>query len=153
LKADAESFTRFVEEVAHTLRQALIARYGVEAGDDATSEALAYAWQNWDRMMELSNVAGYLYRVGQTRARQRLRRRFPPIAPALPQTMTTWFEPGLAAAMGSLSPKQRAAIVLVHGFDWTATEVAEVWGVSFSTVQTHLDRGMAKLRRKLGVRL
>lgn len=148
---DSTSFTRFVEEVAGPLRQALIARYGLEAGEEATAEALAYAWEHWDRVMQMSNTAGYLYRVGQSRAKRGLRRRPRPLAPIHNQGGERWYEPKLAAALDSLSPKQRTAVVLVHGFGWTVTGVAEMWDVSFSTVQSHLERGMARLRRKLGV--
>lgn len=151
--SDAAMFTGFVEDVADPLRQALIARYGPDVGDEATSEALAYAWENWDRIIEMGNPVGYLYRVGQSRAWRHLRRRPPPFAPSRPHSWDAWFEPKLEGALDSLSSKQRSAVVLVHGFGWTVTEVAEIWGVSFSTVKTHLDRAMTRLRRKLGVGL
>jgi len=35
-----------------------------------TAEALAYAWENWDRLSSMKNPVGYLYRVGQSRARR-----------------------------------------------------------------------------------
>jgi len=38
----------------------------------------------------------------------------------------------------------------VHGFGWTLREVAELTGTSVSTVQNHLERGLAHLRRALG---
>jgi DNA-directed RNA polymerase specialized sigma24 family protein len=41
--------------------------------------------------------------------------------------------------------------VLVEGFEWTHREAAEVLGISASSVQTHLERGLAQLRRSLGV--
>ena len=50
-----------------------------------------------------------------------------------------------------VSEKQRAAVVLVHGYGWTITEVAEMWGVRFSTVKSYIDRAMKRLRRELGV--
>lgn len=149
--ADSASFTLFVEEVAHRLRQALMAAYGRDVGDEAVSEAMVYAWQNWDRISGMANPSGYLYRVGQSRAQARLRRRALPFGPSRPYEVAYWFEPNLESAMDGLSRKQRAAVVLVHGFDWTVTEVAEMLGVTFSTVQTHLDRGMVKLRKRMGV--
>lgn len=149
--ASSASFTAFVEGVARPLRQALIAGYGRDVGDEALSEAMVYAWQNWDRISVMTNPSGYLYRVGQNRARARLRRRALPFGPMRPQGGNYWFEPKLASALTSLSHKQRATVILVHGFDWTVTEVAEMWGVTFSTVQAHLDRGMSKLRRRMRV--
>jgi RNA polymerase sigma factor (sigma-70 family) len=42
------------------------------------------------------------------------------------------------------------AVVLVEGLGWTQEEVADLMGVSPSTVRNHLRRGMEKLRRCLG---
>jgi RNA polymerase sigma factor (sigma-70 family) len=60
-------------------------------------------------------------------------------------------EPGLQDAMAELSESQRIAVVLVHGYAWTLREVAELIDVSVSTVQTHVDRALAKLRAALEV--
>jgi RNA polymerase sigma-70 factor (ECF subfamily) len=148
--ADEQVFTTFVAKVAQPLQQALIAAYGPDVGDDATADALAYAWENWDRIRGMTNPAGYLYRVGQSRANARFRSRPLPFAPSRPSDNTPIVEPGLEPALATLSRKQRAAVVLIHGFGWSVTQVAEMWGVTFSTIQSHLDRGMSKLRKRLG---
>ncbi len=153
LSADAASFTTFVERVGKPLRQALIAAYGPDVGADVTAEAFAYAWENWERIAQMRNPAGYLYRVGQSKARRGIFRKPPPIVIPKQPDGSHWFEPGLAEAIAGLSEKQRAAIVLVHGYGWTVTEVAEMWGVTFSTVKAHIERGMSKLRKKLGVKI
>ena len=62
-----------------------------------------------------------------------------------------WVEPGLGEAMSRLSENQRTAVLVVHGFDWTPGEVAELLGVSAPTVRKHVERAMRKLRRKLGI--
>ena len=54
---DAQSFTDFVGRVGRPLHQALIAAYGVQTGEDVASEALAYAWENWDRVRLMHNPA------------------------------------------------------------------------------------------------
>ena len=59
------------------------------------------------------------------------------------------FEPGLAPALKTLTARQRTAVVLVHGFGWTLREVAELTGTKVTTVQNHLERGLAKLRHTL----
>lgn len=151
VRADAASFTSFVEKTGRPLRQALIAAYGPNVGPDVTAEAFAYAWVNWDRLKAMQNPAGYLYRVGQSKARRGIFRKPPPIEVPLQPDGSHWFEPSLGDAIAALSEKQRAAVVLVHGYGWTVTEVAEMWGVTFSTVKAHIERAMAKLRKKLGV--
>ena len=149
--SELATYTEFVENLAKPLKQALMVSFGPELGDEATAEALAYGWEHWGRIKDMANPGGYLYRVGQNHARRVLRRRVLPSRKAIHDAFEPWFEPDLAPALHALSGKQRAAVVLVHGFGWTVTEVAELWGVTFSTVQAHLDRGMTKLRRRLGV--
>lgn len=143
-----ESFTIFVKEVETRLRHALVAVFGQEHGREATAEALAYAWEHWDRVGSMDNPAGYLYRVGRTRGqRRRLRPAFDPVPPGhLPEV-----EPGLPAALLALSEKQRVAVVMVHAYDWPRQETAALLGVSVSTLDTHLQRGLGKLRNGLGV--
>lgn len=74
-----DSFTEFVKQVEPRLRRALPVAYGIERGAEATADALAYAWENWERIEQMDNPAGYLYRVGRSRARPRkqLRPTFP----------------------------------------------------------------------------
>jgi len=59
--------------------------------------------------------------------------------------------PGLPAALHRLSRAQRTVVVLLHCFDWSQAEVAELLGVARGSVQTHDERALGKLRRALGV--
>ena len=151
VSSESAAFTSFVEDVGRPLRHALIAAYGPQVGPEVTAEAFAYAWENWDRIKEMRNPAGYLYRVGQSKARRGIFRKPPPLEVPQQPDGSHWFEPGLNDAIAELSEKQRAAVILVHGYGWSVTEVAEMWGVTFSTVKAHIDRAMRKLRKKLGV--
>jgi DNA-directed RNA polymerase specialized sigma24 family protein len=54
-------------------------------------------------------------------------------------------------ALAGLSEAQRIAVILVHGFGWTMREVAELNGTQVTSVQTHLERGLHKLRMTLEV--
>jgi DNA-directed RNA polymerase specialized sigma24 family protein len=110
---------------------------------------LVYAWRKWDRVQDLANPTGYLYRVGQRIAKK----------PAKRQGLTEmpepgrlpWIEPGLSDGLATLTAKQRTAVVLHCSFDWTYAEIADVSGTSVRSVRTHVDRGLAKLRRALEV--
>jgi RNA polymerase sigma-70 factor (ECF subfamily) len=142
-------FTRFVKEVEPRLSYAFFAAYGPEVGSEVTSEALAYAWEHWSRLSRMDNPAGYLYRVGQSKARWYHRPRicFPGIVgSSLPQV-----EPRLPEALMHLTQNQRLAVVLIHAMEWTEEEVAGLIGRSRSTVRTHLERGLARLRSELEV--
>ena len=147
--SDAEDFRVFVEEVQPRLRRALLASCGAEVAADAVQEALVYGWRNWDRVSEMDNPAGYLYRVARSRVRNPTFRRltFPPgVEGRLPDV-----EPGLPQALARLTESQRMAVVLVKGCGWTYEETAQFMDVSVSTVRNHLRRGMDHLRTMLGV--
>ena len=146
-KIDEHEFECFVTEVEPRLRRAFVAAYGPERGSEATAEALAWAWTHWPRVRGMANAPGFLYRVGQSRTRPR--RVSYLVAP--PAATMPWVEPALPAALSELSESQRTAVVLVHGFGWTLREVAELTGVKPTTVQNHLERGLAKLRNAMEV--
>jgi DNA-directed RNA polymerase specialized sigma24 family protein len=40
---------------------------------------------------------------------------------------------------------------MIHAYGWSREETASLMGLSISTVDTHLQRGLSKLRRQLGV--
>ena len=145
-----DGFVEFVETNESRLRHALTAALGFEAGREAAAEALAYGWEHWNKVAVMANPVGYLYTVGRSKARRLLSRRNP-IFPAIPEDRTPWFEPGLPAALAGLPERERTVVLLLHGYGWHLTEVATTLGVAKSTVQTHAERGMRKLRQKLGV--
>lgn len=143
-----DEFTQFVKRYEPKLRVAFLAAYGPDRGREATAEALAFAWEHWDRVRTMDQPVGYLFRVGQSKSRNRMRPRPDRLPPNDPDPSV---EPGLSKALGRLSRRQRMSVVLVYGYDWTRREAAEVMGVTDDTVRTHLDRGLAKLRSALGV--
>jgi DNA-directed RNA polymerase specialized sigma24 family protein len=140
-------FEAFVGRVESKLRIALVAVFGQELGREAAAESLAYGWEHWDRVSKMDNAVGYLYRVGRTSQR---RRKEPKWLPA-PVDTTPHVEPGLPAALEKLSERQRLAVVLVHAYGWDRADVAGLAQVSVSAVDTHLARGLSKLRTSLGV--
>lgn len=149
------AFTSFVSRSEPKLRRALVAWYGGEVGREALAEALAWAWQEWERVSEMDNAAGYLFRVGQTHARRMLRRRSFSVPlrghDDIPDNEIPWIEPALANGIKSLSKRQRAVVVLVYAFDLSHAETAELLGIRRSTVQNHAERGMARLRKAMEV--
>lgn len=140
-------FDSFVSTVEPRLRRALVARYGTERGREATAEALGYAFEHWERVRTLGNPVGYLYRVGQSRSRSRRVR----VVFERPPEDDPWVEPALPSSLAALPEKQRVAVSLVCGADWSYAEVAELLGVSKSSVQSRVERGLARLRHSLGV--
>lgn len=142
-------FSRFVKESEPRLSYAFYAAYGPEVGADVTAEALAYAWENWTRIQAMDNPVGYLYRVGQSKARwyHRPRAYFPPPE----RSVIPDVEPKLPKALKQLTRSQRTSVVLVHALGWNVEEVAALTGRSRSTIRTHLERGLTRLRNELEV--
>ena len=137
----------FVAEVEPRLRRAFTLLRGSDDGSDAAAEALAWGWEHWAELKDMANPAGYLYRVGLSRTRRRRRPALPIPAPE----QTQGFEPALVPALRRLTERQRTAVVLIHGCQWTHGEVAEALGVSKSSVATHQQRALKQLRKDLGV--
>ncbi len=150
-----DTFSDFAAETEPVLRRALVAALGPDVGLDATSEALAYGWEHWERVQFMENPTGYLYRVGRSKVRPilRWRRRTanPGLFPAVAPDRLPWVEPALPYAVARLTQRQRVAVVLVTAFDWTHQEVADLLGISPTSVQNHLERGMHRLRAAMGV--
>ena len=144
---DERAFEAFVADAEPRLRRALVAAYGFEEGRDAAADALAYAWEHWPRLQEVSNLPGYLFRVAQSSCR----RKRPPVLFDTSDWADHLVEPGLPRALAALSHCQRVAVVLVYGYGYTLREVSALPGVRKTTVQTHVERGLARLRVKLGV--
>lgn len=146
---DRQAFTRFVKETEPRLSYALAAAYGLEVGAEATSDALVWAWEHWDDLTSKRNPVGYLYRVGQSKARRYHRPRV--LFPKLPPAEAPSVEPGLTGALESLSANQRVAVVLVHAMDYSEREAADLLGISRWSLRTHADRGLKRIRAALGV--
>lgn len=150
-----EDFAPFVEAIEGRLRAALVARYGPETGRDATADALGWAWRNWDRLADMERPLGYLYRVGQSNARRYRHRTWPldaePKGNDQPKVYDRpMVEPRLHACLLELTERQRVAVVLVYGLEWSYQEVADLLGIKATSVQNHLHRGLAKLNERLG---
>ncbi len=147
----ASDFTDFVVSAEPRLRLALGTAYGFERAQDATADALAFAWENWDRVSNKDNPIGFVFGVGRNRIRNDLRRPRTVFLPPVRITELPWIEPGLPPALTRLSLRQRQVVMLLHCFEWTIGEVAEVLDLSRGAVQEYDRRGLARLRSALGV--
>ncbi|MBU3688009.1 MAG: hypothetical protein B7C54_09775 [Acidimicrobiales bacterium mtb01] len=142
------SFDELIDQMRAQLLPVLWSKWGVEVGGDICCEVEEYAWENRDRLLGMSNVLGYLYRVSQSKARRYTRwskrttfpSRFPDVVHEDPQLHD------MLQMLSALSPDQRTCVLLVHGFGWTYNEVASLLGMKRSDVNNHVHRGMSRLR-------
>lgn len=147
--AAARDFDAFVADVQDRVRRALTSLAGADAARQATTDGLVYVWQHWDRVAAMDNPAGYLYTVARSRVRFDR-----PLGDRLTEDLAgpdhePSVEPALVQLLASLTKRQRVAVYLVHGCRWPVPEVAELLGISVSSVRNHADRGLAKLRRQM----
>ncbi len=140
-----KEFEDFFLKVEPPLRHALVARYGPDGGREAAAHALAWAWEHRETALNLEQPVAYLYRVGRSGMGRRKR----PLLWSRDTSHEPWIEPGLDRALRTLSVRQRVAVVLVYGYDWTTPEVANLLHVRPTTVQSHLERGLRRLRSQL----
>lgn len=136
----------FLRGARPRLMRAFLGSLGPSRADDALSAAFEWAVANWNRLSEMENPIGYLYRVGATRS-------MPPKAhielPPAAEVGLPDFEPRLVPAMLNLPVTQRTAVWLIHACGWNYNDAAQAMGVGESTVGTHASRGLAALRHDL----
>lgn len=143
--------TRVSEHIAR-LRPALIARHGPQLGIELLSEVSEYAWAQRDKLDDMANPVGYLYRVSQSNARRHRRwAREVQLPPEIAEHDVDDHPLGaeLHTALAQLRPDDRMIVVLVHSYRYRYDEVAEIIGKSSASVRNRLHRSMVLLRRQL----
>lgn len=143
------AFEQFTADTGAQLRRALVARFGIDVGNEVTSEALAYAWEHWLRVSAMDNPTGYLYRVGMSAARRHHRWQRTIALPPEHHWPVEPGEPTLPRVLNSLSARQRVCVVLVHVHDWTYQQTADATGLTLAAVTNHVHRGLHRLRHEL----
>lgn len=123
---------------------------------DLVQEALVRVGMRWRRLAG-ENPGGYarttLVRLNVDRVRRQRR----DVSGAVPERATpiaveTRLEPWLEEALASLTPQQRAAVVLRVVEDLDHAGIAERLGCSAGTARTHLSRGLARMRERAAAR-
>jgi RNA polymerase sigma factor (sigma-70 family) len=151
-------FSEFFEQEHLRLGRAIYLLTGDrEEAEDLVQEALARAYEKWDRVSEMAEPAGYVYRIASNlhrrRSRMRLRQRSL-VEPRKAQDV----DPGDAAdarmdvmrALAKLPGDQREAVVLVEMFDLDASAAAEALGIKAVSVRVRVHRAHLRLREILG---
>ena len=113
-----------------------------EAMAEAFARALARAGTIRDPVAWIYRTA---FRLANEELRAERRRRPAPETESPPPELT-----GLVEALRSLSPNQRAAIVMRHVLDLDVAEIAHRMGTAAPTVRVHLHRARKRLRELLG---
>ena len=121
------------------------------AAEDVAAEALARTYARWRTVSRLSYREAWVMRVAANVAIDAARRRRPPVAlqDALDVEEAATVRLALVVALQSLPRRQREAVALRYLSDLREEDVATALGISASTANTHLRRGLDTLRRRL----
>jgi len=152
--ADFESFFRDQHDALFRALW-LVTRNRHEA-EEIAQEAFLRVWERWARVSRLPDPTGYLYRTAMNIFRSRLRRAAVAVRKTVrampPDDQLAMVEGRDAAvrAMASLTPRQRAAVVLTDVLGFTSEESAAALGVKAVTVRVLAARGREALRKAIG---
>jgi RNA polymerase sigma factor (sigma-70 family) len=145
----------FSETFAGVSRAAALVARDRGTGQDLAQEAFFRLYERWREMESAEHARRFVYRVVINLARSHLRKhvrvRLSGLEPRdrntrMPPT-DAWVE--MADALGHLSGRRRAAVVLVDYVGLDAGDAAAVMRISASTVRAHLMRGRRDLRHAL----
>ncbi len=153
-------FDQFVAaHVDDLLRTACLIVWDEAEAEDLVQECLLKVARRWPRVRRMQQPRAYARRIlvnlaiDGARGRARRRSELEPRAEASPiavdplAALDTRAE--LLEALGRLSARQRAVLVLRYFNDLTEAQVADVLGCSPGTVKSSASRGLARLREAL----
>jgi RNA polymerase sigma-70 factor (ECF subfamily) len=145
-------FEEFFEAERDRLFRALFAITGSrQEAEDISQEAFVRVWERWDRVSVMDERAGYLHRTAINVFRDRRRRLVRDVKRLVRQTPPS---DGLDAvearsvvvtALGALTERQRAAVVLTEGLGYRAEEAGALLGIKGSTVRALLHQARSAL--------
>lgn len=153
-----DGFDRFFDEHRDRLYRALwlVAR-DRSVAEEVTQDAFLKVWERWSRVRGLDDPAGYLYRTGLNLLRNRRRRaalalrRIVHASPPADDAMAAVDARDVVVrALGTLTPRERSALVLTDLLDMTSEDAARALGVRASTVRVLAGRARAALRDRIG---
>jgi RNA polymerase sigma factor (sigma-70 family) len=134
----------------------LITRNRHEA-EEIMQDAFLALWTRWDRIsVDVRDPVAYLYRSAMNAFRRRHRRAVLAVRKAVrlipPDDGIERVEAqeAIVRALATLTPQQRAAIVLTNLLEFTAEEAGRFLRLSPGAVRTLASRGRADLRRQAG---
>jgi RNA polymerase sigma factor (sigma-70 family) len=127
--------------------------------EDAVQETLLKAWRSWESVSQMDLPVAWLTRVCVNYCLNRRRllhsRGWPPLglAEGAEAARPGWGSDAermdMNRAYRRLSARQRAAITLNYRYGYSVDECAVFMGCRPGTVRTHLERGLATLRKEL----
>ncbi|MEK2488501.1 SigE family RNA polymerase sigma factor [Kitasatospora purpeofusca] len=149
-----DAFDEFVSaRYQALLRGAFLITGDIHDARDLLHDALSRVYVRRGAIRDPGAAEGYvrrtMVRTHVSRWRRTRREVLTPLLPDAPAAPVDPRDEELDAALRSLPPRQRAAVVLRYYADLSVAQVAEELGCSPATAKTHLARAMRTLRQEL----
>lgn len=145
---------------ADMVRFAAFLTGNVDAAEDVAHEAFVRVFDAWDRIDDPARADAYLrttvvnvVRSGFRRsevAERRAERHLAAVPSAEDDALGQLGRQHVLTVVSSLPLQQRACVVMRHWFRMTESEIAATLDVSVGSVRTHVKRGTATLKERLG---
>jgi RNA polymerase sigma factor (sigma-70 family) len=119
-------------------------------------EAFLKMWERWDSIGEIRDVHAYLFKVALNGSRMRMRtarlaaRRRVPLGIVHDPFDEIELREDVRQMLLALTPRQRAALLLLDLHDYDSAEAARIMGIRPSTVRALATQGRAALRASGG---
>ncbi len=146
-------FQALLDEHAADVMAVLRGAVGRTDADDCFQETFLAALRAYPKLLDSSNLRGWLLTIAHRKAVDHHRangRRPMPVGEVVDGGVNDP-EPsnGIWAVVGSLPPKQRAAVALRYACDLPHAEIAAALGCSPEAARRSLFEGMKRLRKEL----
>ena len=154
---EAGRFEEFFAEERIRLFQALcLVTHNRSEAEELTQDAFLRVLERWDRVSAMDDPTGYLYRTAMNAFRSWNRRATLRAKRAIGLTANDESIAAIEAddavvrALSPLSPRKRAAVVLIDLLGYSSEEAGHILGIRAATVRTHVSRAHADLKASIG---
>ena len=151
--ASARSFDEFYEaEQDRLLRVMWLVTGNLHEAEDIVQDAFIRVWDLWAEVAAMDSPVGYLHRTAMNIFRNRYRRAMVALRKAVrlhppPDAFLAVDDRvSVARALESISPRQRAALVLTEVLGYPSEEAGRMLGVGGTTVRSLAHAGRNALR-------
>jgi RNA polymerase sigma factor (sigma-70 family) len=152
------TFEAFFEDEKDRLLRILSVITGSRAeAEDLAQEAFTKVFERWDRVAVMEEPAGYLHRTAMNLFRNQYRRarvavgRAVGLGPGRDVFEDIEDRDAATRALGTLTPRQRAAIVLTEALGYSGEEAGQLLGIKASTVYALTHQARAALHGSVEV--
>jgi len=153
METEPPAFESFFEEQKERLLRILAVITGSRAeAEDLAQEAFTRVFERWETVAAMEDPAGYLHRTAMNLFRNQYRRarlalgRAVGLGPDQDVFKPVDDRDAAARALGALTPRQRAALVLTEALGYSGEEAGRLLGIKASTVWALTHQARATLR-------